>query len=213
MRANQATGLSENQAAGQKTEQTLLGLGLIRTLLGTGSRGRGRDRTNLKLEVQVSSSLSWNRWMADKCRAAIGLRSMAELKPDPWGTHNSWTWAKAGAGNAQGHVCLQRPLEWASPPCLLPLKRPVRLEAREALEIKVLLSPRGGPAPNMFSGLSTCAQAWPLDISPQARSQGSRRVEADEGYHVLTGVSGTRFPQPKPRPLPPFLPPPQLPIG
>lgn len=42
MSINQATALKENQAVGQKTEQPLLGLGLVRTLLLTG-RWEGRQ--------------------------------------------------------------------------------------------------------------------------------------------------------------------------
>lgn len=64
----------------------------------------------------------------------------------------------------------------------------------------------------MFSGTSARAQAWPQDISPKPAARAAEAWRLMKVIGVRTGVSGTRFPQPEPWPLPPSLPPRQLPI-
>lgn len=54
-RRNQEMGLNENQAAGQKTEQNLLGLHLARTLLGWGLGGGRGDKSNQKSKTPLAS--------------------------------------------------------------------------------------------------------------------------------------------------------------
>lgn len=135
---------------------------------------------------------------------------MAELTPDPRGAHDSRKWAKTGTGDAQGHVCHQRLLEGASRALPSLPATPGKTSEAGAWRgpwSEKCSSVHGEDRPLYVPWLQCTCPSLASGHQPQARSPGSGRVEADEGYQCAD-----KFPQPEPGPLPPFLPPLQLPI-
>lgn len=99
-----------------------------------------------------------------------------------------------------------------SPPCLPPPKRPVRPEPEEGPRDRPALQCEGRTGSSRLPGTSAYAHPglWTPALKPPARAVKEWRLM--KVISALTGVSGTRLPQPKHRPLPPHTPPLQPPI-